>query len=406
MAANAAAFAAAGVTYYPYVEPPPGAGPRPARRAGRARRGDGHRPAARLLPAAHGRRGRAPRRAPRAGRRRRPVAARRSRPRLRHRRRVPLALAEAARRAPGDAGRDAAGQAAAERARRHHPRGDPAPLAGRRRRAARRLRPRSPADRSPGPPGRLPRRDRRRRGHARGLHPRRPAPLRRRAQPALSPYLHFGHLGAHAVAQAVWRTADWTPAEIADRRATGSRDGWWGLPRAAEAFMDELFTWRELGYGFCHHRADYDRYESLPPWARNTLDAHAGDPRPHRYTLAELEAAATHDPLWNAAQRQLVARAASTTTCACCGARRSSSGAPTPRAALAALIDLNNQLRRRRPRPQLLQRHLLDAGPLRPTVGPRAPDLRHRSLHVSDNTARKLQVKPYLARWSAQPALL
>jgi deoxyribodipyrimidine photo-lyase len=42
-----------------------------------------------------------------------------------------------------------------------------------------------------------------------------------------------------------------------------------------------------------------------PAWARATLDAHLGDPREHLYTDDELEPAATHDPIWNAAQRQL-----------------------------------------------------------------------------------------------------
>ena len=38
-------------------------------------------------------------------------------------------------------------------------------------------------------------------------------------------------------------------------------------------------------------RIDYDRYESLPRWARETLDAHRGDERPHLYSPAEFEAA-------------------------------------------------------------------------------------------------------------------
>ncbi len=74
----------------------------------------------------------------------------------------------------------------------------------------------------------------------------------------------------------------------------------------AEAFLDELVTWRELGYNFCWQRDDHDRYESLPAWARKTLDEHTADPRPHAYALDDLEHARTHDPLWNAAQTQLV----------------------------------------------------------------------------------------------------
>ena len=54
-------------------------------------------------------------------------------------------------------------------------------------------------------------------------------------------------------------------------------------------------------------RADAASLErALPRWALQTLGAHAGDRRPWLYTAAELEDGATHDPLWNAAQRELV----------------------------------------------------------------------------------------------------
>lgn len=44
----------------------------------------------------------------------------------------------------------------------------------------------------------------------------------------------------------------------------------------------------------------------LPAWARASLDAHASDARTHLYAAGEFEHAATHDEVWNAAQRQLV----------------------------------------------------------------------------------------------------
>jgi deoxyribodipyrimidine photo-lyase len=49
----------------------------------------------------------------------------------------------------------------------------------------------------------------------------------------------------------------------------------------------------------------FEAYDTLPSWARATLEAHLDDPRPHIYSTGQLEAAATHDPVWNAAQRQL-----------------------------------------------------------------------------------------------------
>ena len=89
-------------------------------------------------------------------------------------------------------------------------------------------------------------------------------------------------------------------------RATGSREGWWGVSPSAEGFLDEFITWRELGYNMAWQRPDYADFNSLPDWARQTLEEHEDDPRDHVYTLAEFERGATHDPLWNAAQTQLI----------------------------------------------------------------------------------------------------
>ena len=67
-----------------------------------------------------------------------------------------------------------------------------------------------------------------------------------------------------------------------------------------------LMTWREVGHHFRHHVPDADRYETLPTWARTTLEAHADDPRPAIVPVEELAAGRSPDPLWNAAQLQLV----------------------------------------------------------------------------------------------------
>ncbi|MFW5904648.1 MAG: FAD-binding domain-containing protein, partial [bacterium] len=72
-----------------------------------------------------------------------------------------------------------------------------------------------------------------------------------------------------------------------------------------EAFLDQLVTWRALGFVFNSRRNGYDDYESLPDWARETLEEHEDDERPHLYSFEEFRDARTHDPLWNAAQRQL-----------------------------------------------------------------------------------------------------
>lgn len=121
----------------------------------------------------------------------------------------------------------------------------------------------------------------------------------------LSPYLHFGHLSAHEIFDAVMRRERWSARRLAPK-ATGAREGWWGVGPGAEAFLDQLVVWRELAYNTCARRPDdYDSYDSLPAWARQTLDDHTEDERPHRYTRHQFEAAATHDRLWNAAMNEL-----------------------------------------------------------------------------------------------------
>jgi deoxyribodipyrimidine photo-lyase len=122
----------------------------------------------------------------------------------------------------------------------------------------------------------------------------------------LSPYLHFGHIGAHEIFAAVMRRERWNLGKLA-AKASGVREGWWGVGPGAEAFLDQLLVWRELAFNGCATRPlDYDKYESLPPWALKTLAEHTPDPRPHRYSREQFERAETHDPVWNAAQRGMV----------------------------------------------------------------------------------------------------
>jgi deoxyribodipyrimidine photo-lyase len=122
----------------------------------------------------------------------------------------------------------------------------------------------------------------------------------------LSPYLHFGHVSAHQVFDSVMGREGWSRRRVAGRPAVGAREGWWGVSASAERFLDQFVVWRELGYNMCARRPDdYDRYASLPEWARATLETHKRDRRPYRYDLETLECGATHDRLWNAAQGQL-----------------------------------------------------------------------------------------------------
>jgi deoxyribodipyrimidine photo-lyase len=107
------------------------------------------------------------------------------------------------------------------------------------------------------------------------------------------------------VFSAVMTAERWTTRKLG-RAATGARQGWWGVPAGAEAFLDQLITWRELGFNMCATRPrDPARFSSLPGWAIATLERHARDRRRWIYSRDQLASAATHDAVWNAAQRQL-----------------------------------------------------------------------------------------------------
>ena len=63
---------------------------------------------------------------------------------------------------------------------------------------------------------------------------------------------------------------------------------------------------RELSINFVRFNSHYDSIECLEPWAQRSLAEHARDPRAVVYSEKQLENAETHDPLWNAAQKQMV----------------------------------------------------------------------------------------------------
>jgi deoxyribodipyrimidine photo-lyase len=103
----------------------------------------------------------------------------------------------------------------------------------------------------------------------------------------LSPYLHFGQIAPLAVAL----------------RVSGDRS----VPAAArEAYLEQLIVRRELSLNFVYYNERYDEFESLPDWAKKTLAGHAGDRREVLYSPGQWERAGTHDPYWNAAQREMV----------------------------------------------------------------------------------------------------
>jgi deoxyribodipyrimidine photo-lyase len=99
----------------------------------------------------------------------------------------------------------------------------------------------------------------------------------------LSPYLHFGMI---------------SPIEIAlkAKEKGGSED-----------FLEQLIVRRELAINFVYYNAGYDNYEeAIPNWAKSALKNAIADKREYLYTTKQFEDAQTHDPAWNAAQKQMV----------------------------------------------------------------------------------------------------
>jgi len=215
----------------------------------------------------------------------------------------------------------------------------------------------------------------------------------------LSPYLHFGQISGHEVFLETMRRERWSAEDLVPPN-NGRRTGWWGATESTEAFLDQLVTWRELGFHFCHHRDDHGQWGSLPEWARITLELHARDPREHIYTIDEFASAATHDDLWNAAQTQLVREGTIHNYLRMLWGKKILEWTEHPREALEIMIELNNRyaLDGRDPNSEtgifwVLGRHDRAWGPERPIFG----KVRYMS---SANTARKLPVRAYLERYA------
>ncbi|CAN5344031.1 deoxyribodipyrimidine photolyase [soil metagenome] len=153
----------------------------------------------------------------------------------------------------------------------------------------------------------------------------------------ISPWLHYCHIGIEEVIDAALNTTGaWTLEEI--NRSTRNKDDYFCRDANVNGFLDEAITWRDVGYQWHWHKnaectsspnkswqdaselpsfnfttMDFSRAGQgtletvLPAWAQTTLNKHATDRREFVYTLEEFEQGDTHDDLWNAAQKELVA---------------------------------------------------------------------------------------------------
>ncbi len=100
----------------------------------------------------------------------------------------------------------------------------------------------------------------------------------------MSPYLHFGQISPLYIA-----------LEVSKNEGPGK-----------EAFLEELIVRRELSMNFIFYNERYDTFEGHSRLGEKTLKALQRDKRTLLYTLEELETGETHDPYWNAAQKEMV----------------------------------------------------------------------------------------------------
>jgi deoxyribodipyrimidine photo-lyase len=201
----------------------------------------------------------------------------------------------------------------------------------------------------------------------------------------LSPYLHFGHIGPREVALAV--------------RDSG------GAPASVAAFLEQLIVRRELAVNFVRYNRAYDTLAGCEGWARQTLRRHQPDPRPHLYGPEQFEAAATHDPLWNAAQRQMVTTGWMHGYVRMYWAKKILEWSATPEEAFATAVALNDRYELDGRDPNGYTNIAWAIGgkhdrpwPSRPVYGT------VRSMSFA-STSKKFDANRYIERWTGRPGL-
>jgi deoxyribodipyrimidine photo-lyase len=111
----------------------------------------------------------------------------------------------------------------------------------------------------------------------------------------------------------------------------------------AGEFLEELIVRRELAFNFARFSDNIESLDNLPRWAQATLKKHARDKRDPVYSPDEFERAQTHDPLWNAAQEELLARGKIHGYYRMYWGKKIIEWSPTPEQALKTMIHLNDR---------------------------------------------------------------
>lgn len=101
----------------------------------------------------------------------------------------------------------------------------------------------------------------------------------------MSPYLHFGMISSLEIALEAQKQGE-----------------------ASAGYLEELIVRRELAFNYARFAERPDCLGNLPAWASTTLAAHADDRRDPVYARDQFARAETHDPLWNATQKEMLLR--------------------------------------------------------------------------------------------------
>lgn len=143
-------------------------------------------------------------------------------------------------------------------------------------------------------------------------------------QSGLSPYLHFGQISSQRVA-----------FEIQKDLSINTE--------SKESFLEELIIRRELSDNFCFYTPNYDSFDAFPNWAQKTFLTHSFDKREYSYSLIDFELGKTHDPLWNAAQQEMVKTGKMHGYLRMYWAKKILEWTPSPHEALQIAISLNDR---------------------------------------------------------------
>ena len=215
----------------------------------------------------------------------------------------------------------------------------------------------------------------------------------------LSPYFHFGNLSSYEVFKKIVEMEGWSKDKTNEKKV-GNRREWWGMSENAEGFLDQLITWREVGFHTCVYKSNYAQYESLPEWALETLEEHSKDEREHIYSFEELENSKTHDEIWNAAQKQLKEEGIIQNYLRMLWGKKILEWTEHPKTALNYMIQLNNKYALDGRDPNSYSGIFWTLGRYDRAWGPERPIFGKIRYMTSDSTAKKFNLSGYLEKWS------